>query len=212
MRDDVEKLHQFGVPHPPRLPTRCKCAHDVSFLQKLRLIFQATVQTILYSSMRFSPNRRLRIVKLTSKRRAQAHRFKWDLDWCARRCSWQKSSADLERSKSSPSSDTEIRRDSDHRAYRDLSLPTTAVQPWSPPESWTDLSESFPAMVEPRGGALADEEVEVHRTADCFRLTAGGGRRATGGRERARVTALFDLHPLWSKRSLSFPMVGSRKY
>src|SRR5487761_68473 len=44
------------------------------------------------------------------------------------------------------------------------------------PESWTGLSGSFPAMVEPGGGAVADEEVEVHGSADCLCPASGGGR------------------------------------
>jgi len=49
------------------------------------------------------------------------------------------------------------------------------------PRHWTGLSENFPATMGHSGGAVADEEIEIHRPADRLRAAAGGsGYRGRG--------------------------------
>lgn len=49
------------------------------------------------------------------------------------------------------------------------------------PVGWTGLSEKFPATMSHSEGAVADEEIEVHRPADCVRIAVGGSRHRGRG-------------------------------
>ena len=50
-----------------------------------------------------------------------------------------------------------------------LAIPTAGYLP----DLWTALTENFPATIGHSGGAVADEEIQVHRAADRVCLAAG---------------------------------------